>query len=53
MQLFIELSEQQEQDFRQWARDNYYPFMPINGCWHPVIQDECRVINASTPFEPD
>ena len=48
MQLFRELSTDEEQSFRQWARDNYKPFTDINGVWHPVVQDECRIINASS-----
>jgi hypothetical protein len=47
MKLFRELSEQEEQSFRQWARDNYQAFEPIQGVWHPVIQDECRKINQT------
>ena len=52
MQLFRDLAPDEEQSFRQWARDNYKPFTNINGVWHPVIQDECRIINqaAQLPF---
>ena len=50
MKLFLDLSKEQELEFRQWARDNYIAFTPIKGIWHPVIQDECRLINASTSF---
>lgn len=45
MKLFRDLDETEERAFRQWARDNYTPFSPISGVWHPVIQDECRLIN--------
>lgn len=45
MKLFRDLDQQETASFRQWARDNYEPFSPINGCWHPIIQDECRVMN--------
>lgn len=47
MDLFRKLDAEEEQEFRKWARDNYEPFAPINGCWHPVVQDECRKINES------
>jgi len=47
MKLFKQLTENQEAEFRQWARDNYKPFDPIEGIWHPVIQDECAKINAT------
>lgn len=43
--LFNELSESEEQEFRQWARDNYTPLDPIKGIWHPIVQDECTKIN--------
>jgi hypothetical protein len=43
--LFLKLDEQQEKEFRTWARENYTPFTDINGVWHPVVQDECSKIN--------
>jgi hypothetical protein len=52
MNLFRNLSPEEEQSFRQWARDNYQPFEPIDGVWHPVIQDECARINAATGYAP-
>ena len=45
MKLFRKLEPHEEEKFRQWARDNYVPFEPISGVWHPVVQDECRKIN--------
>jgi hypothetical protein len=45
MRMFLALSPEQEQSFRQWARDNYVPFDPIKGIWHPVVQSECAAIN--------
>lgn len=45
MKLFKDLDQQETAGFRRWARDNYEPFTPISGLWHPIIQDECRVIN--------
>ena len=39
------LSEEEEQIYRQWARDNYTPMEPINGVWHPVVQEECVLMN--------
>ena len=47
MELFKELTASEEHNFRQWAKDNYQPFTPISGVWHPVIQDECRRINEA------
>ena len=51
MKLFVDLSQEEEQSFRQWARENYTAFTPIDGLWHPVIQDECRLINSSTELK--
>lgn len=43
--MFRQLSPEEEKDFRQWARDNYRSGEPISSAWHPVVQDECRLIN--------
>lgn len=45
MGLWKTLSDEQEQEFRQWARDNYVPGESINGVWHEIVQDECVKIN--------
>jgi hypothetical protein len=50
MNLFRELSPDEQQSFRQWARENYTPFEPISGVWHPIVQDECRIINQTADF---
>lgn len=46
MGLFRDLSDKEEAEFRQWARENYHPNEPISGIWHPVVQDECARINS-------
>jgi hypothetical protein len=53
--LFRELSTEEEKSFRQWARDNYKPFDPIEGIWHSVIQSECVKMNeeAGAVFDPE
>lgn len=38
---------------RQWARDNYKPFSPIDGTWHPIVQDECVQINRDASGHKD
>jgi hypothetical protein len=53
MKLFRELSKDEEESFREWARVNYEPFTPINGVWHPVVQDECQKINSTADFHLD
>lgn len=45
MELFRKLDEQEEEEFRQWARDTYEPLSKINDLWHPVVQDECVRMN--------
>jgi hypothetical protein len=44
--MFRELSEDEKVSFRAWARENYTPMEPIQGIWHPVVQEECAKINA-------
>lgn len=47
MNIFRDLTAEEEEEFRQWARDNFIPDIDvINNLWHPVIQDECmKMIN--------
>jgi hypothetical protein len=45
MKLFKSLTPEEEKSYRIWARYNYAQYSPINGVWHPVIQDECRRMN--------
>jgi len=44
---FRELNEEEVKDFRQWARDNYVPYSEINSVWHPIVRDECEIINQN------
>lgn len=46
MELFRKLSDVEVADFKRWAREHYTPLTPINGVWHPVVQQECTVMNA-------
>lgn len=48
MSFFRELSPAEEQEFRQWARDNYTPGAEQSPLWHPVVRDECNKINGGT-----
>jgi hypothetical protein len=45
MRIYRELTEEEEKEFRKWARDNYEVFNSIDGCWHPVVQEECVKMN--------
>lgn len=45
-----DLDDDEEQEFRQWARANFDISMNIEeytGFWHPVIIDECRKMIAN------
>lgn len=51
---FIKLNDKETEEYRQWAIDNYTPFTPINGIWHPEIQEQCVAINiANSTFYTD
>ena len=39
---FLELSPNQEEAFRKWARENYKPLNPIKEVWHSSVRDECE-----------
>ena len=43
--MFRELSITEQQEFREWARENYLPEEHISPIWHPIIQEECQKIN--------
>jgi hypothetical protein len=43
--VFRRLTAEEEADLRDWARHMYTPLSEIDGTWHPVVQDECRIIN--------
>jgi hypothetical protein len=49
--LFRQLTEEEEKEFRQWARDNYEPYSEIKGIWHWIVQDECVKINKEYDFK--
>ena len=43
--IFRALTPAEEERFRSWARNTYEPGSPILGVWHPVVQEECALIN--------
>jgi uncharacterized protein YukE len=45
---FRQLSADEEQLFRRWARQNWKPGQEINPVWHPVIRDEITKIQEET-----
>jgi hypothetical protein len=50
--MFKQLTEEETAEYRKWARENYEPFGPIKGIWHPVVQQECVEINRGTGKSP-
>jgi hypothetical protein len=42
--MFRFLTKEEEAHFRLWARKNYTPFTEISELWHPVVQNECRLM---------
>lgn len=51
MSIWRELDKNEENEFRQAARDNYKPFSDINPLWHPVYVKECVKINEEVGNE--
>ena len=51
--MFKLFKQVEEHAYRKFARENYEPLSPIPEIWHPVIRDECRIINeeAETTLE--
>lgn len=49
MSIFRELSDDEEREFRRWAREHFLPTDPINETWHPVVRDECLLILLEYP----
>ena len=43
--MYRDLSDEAKVRFRQWARDNHKAGQDINELWHPVIKDECRIMD--------
>jgi hypothetical protein len=45
MALWNDLTVEEIMAYRRWAREYYVALQPINGTWHPVVQEECVQIN--------
>lgn len=45
MEMFRDLTLEEQKEFRQWARDNYEIGKAISTVWHPVTQQECHIMN--------
>lgn len=44
--MFRSLSPEEERSFRAWARANWQPGQKISPLWHPVVRDECRIMEV-------
>ncbi len=44
-EFFKKLTEEEERECRQWARDNYTLGDPIPQIHHPAVQAECALMN--------
>jgi hypothetical protein len=47
-----QLSEKDEQKFREYARQTYAPGSDINEVWHPIMVHECYRINCDAGILP-
>ena len=43
---FRELDEKEQEEFRQWARDNHDPNKEPDKYWHPVVIEEWNKLTA-------
>jgi hypothetical protein len=46
MNMFRDLSPTEVAEFKEWARGNYQIGGEIKRIWHPVIQEECQIMEA-------
>lgn len=46
--MFRALTNDEARIFRQWARDNYKLGTTIDEAWHPVVRDECMLMNEES-----
>ena len=53
MNLFKILSNEEQKEYRKWARENYTVYEPIKGLWHPIVQDECVKMNVEIGMTED
>ena len=51
--MFRELTNKEAIEFRKWARENYDLGEPISNLWHPIVRDECAIMNSEVSREAD
>jgi len=45
-EMFKKLSPVEAFEYRKWARENYKPGDCISELWHPVVRQECEMMNV-------
>lgn len=48
LELFRDLNPFEVIEFKKWARDNYTPGDEVKDFWHPVVRQECELINSES-----
>lgn len=51
MNLFRELNEKEVQEYKLWARENYILGTKVNEVYHPVVQQECDLMNREEAYK--
>ena len=51
MNLFSELNEKEVQELKLWARENYILGTKVNEMYHPVVQQECDLMNREEAYK--
>ena len=42
--LYRSLTAEEVADFRNWARTNYSTNVPVSTAWHPIVVEECKLM---------
>jgi len=50
--LFRELNDDEVNQFKQWARDNYVLGTEVSKLWHPVVREECERMEQEAYARP-
>tara|TARA_R110000823_G_scaffold242791_1_gene367213 strand:+ start:626 stop:793 length:168 start_codon:yes stop_codon:yes gene_type:complete len=51
MNIWRELNKEEEKDFKKWARENYKIGEQVNEAYHPVVQQECDLMNREHAYK--
>jgi hypothetical protein len=43
--MYKDLSDEAKARFREWARNNHKPGDDISSALHPIVRDECRLMD--------